>query len=495
MANALIRDYKDLQRLPIPAASAIAAMSAAPPPPPEPIVAPVLPNAAGPIVTKTPDPMVQNTRNSILGHQDELQRLNDTGSGISQIKNPLLRGLARVGNVAESIIAPRAAALTPGTEENHRRLLGQEQGYLGQELGNQYSQAKTEQENALTDYTKARPDIARAGLQQKTQIAREKAAADLRKHGINVTGYDEETGLPNTEDDPDTMAYHQAAAQTFIHEANAQKAKIFGDIAKNKYMPGTQEYDREMEHIHRLERQQQIALANVGLRAQGEQRRQNDQNANFYGTGPDGNPLPNAPQFQDDEGNVTTGGLKGAKTAITQQGKVGQFRDLEGSVTHAQTALEALHNSGSALSDAKMVAAMSDPHSTIGQYVNGQLVRGNLNDQQVQALGALNQLREQIGILRSTTGGTAAEAQAQRMLETLPTAGDSPAIVRNKLKEINGVLSRLTPSVPTTAGGLSVGGKGGRTATKSPSTQGTQETRTYQGHTYVKGADGWHLQQ
>ncbi len=138
---------------------------------------------------------------------------------------------------------------------------------------------------------------------------------------------------------------------------------------------------------------------------------------------------------------TSTGGLKGAKTAITQQGKVGQFRDLEGSVTHAQTALEALHNSGSALSDAKMVAAMSDPHSTIGQYVNGQLVRGNLNDQQVQALGALNQLRERIGILRSTTGGTAAEAQAQRMLETLPTAGDSPAIVRNKLKEINGVLS------------------------------------------------------
>jgi hypothetical protein len=274
-----------------------------------------------------------------------------------------------------------------------------------------------------------------------------------------------------------------------MHQATADKSQIMADIQKNHYIPGTPEWTEAQKKLQQVETKLQIAMGSLGLRAQSIQLRRNDQNANFYGMGPDGNPLPNAPQFQDDAGNVTTGGLKGAKTAVTQQGKVGQFKDLQGSVTHTQDALESLHRSGGALSDAQMVAAMSDPHSSIGKYVNGQLVRGNLNDQQIQALGALNQLREQIGILRSTTGGTAAEAQAQRMLETLPAPGDSPAIVRNKLHEINGVLSRLTPSVPTIAGGLSIGGKGGHGGGKN------QETRTYQGHTYVKGADGWHLQQ
>jgi hypothetical protein len=461
--NPLILSADDLKRLPMPKIAIGAIPQAAPIiAPPDPNV-PVLPSAPGPIVTKMPDAAIANTRADLLGHQQELARLNDTGSGISQIKNPFLRTLAKIGDTAESIIAPRAAAFTPGTEMNHQRLLNQETGRIGNDLGQQYQQAQTEQEGALTDYTRQRPDIARAGLQQKVQTAREKYTADLRKRGINVTGYDEDTGLPTTEDDPDTMAYHQAAAETFIHEANAQKAKVLADIAKNKYLPGTPEYEREMETIHRLERQQQIALASVGLRAQSVQLRRNDQNANFYGLGPDGNPLPNAPQFEDDEGNVTTGGLKGASTAIKAQGKAGQFKDLGGSIQHAYESLEALHNNGGDLSDPRVVAAMSDPNSMIGKVLNGKIVKGGLSDQQVKAIGALNQLREQAGILRQSTGGTAAEAQAQRILETIPTAGDTRATARNKFDELNAVYGRLAPSVVTTAGGLSVGGRGGRT--------------------------------
>jgi hypothetical protein len=120
----------------------------------------------------------------------------------------------------------------------------------------------------------------------------------------------------------------------------------------------------------------------------------------------------------------------------------------------------------------------------VGKYVNGQLVKGNLNDKQIEALGAVNQLREQIGILRASTGGTAAEAQVQRMLDTLPTAGDSPAIVRNKLKQIDGVLQRLSPSVTGVHGGLSVGARSGATP------KSYQQTATGPGGHKIGSNDG-----
>src|ERR1700761_6606631 len=59
-------------------------------------------------------------------HQAELARLTtgDTGKpGVSQIHNPVLRGLAHVGDIAESLFFPAAAAFTPGTTLNHARLV------------------------------------------------------------------------------------------------------------------------------------------------------------------------------------------------------------------------------------------------------------------------------------------------------------------------------------------------------------------------------------
>jgi hypothetical protein len=105
---------------------------------------------------------------------------------------------------------------------------------------------------------------------------------------------------------------------------------------------------------------------------------------------------------------------------------------------------------------------MSNPTSTIGKVINGKLVKGNLSDAQVSAIGALNQLREQAGLLRAATKGSAYEAATQRVLETIPTAGDNAATANNKFAEMEGVYNRLTPGVVTIGGGLSVGGKGGK---------------------------------
>jgi hypothetical protein len=407
--------------------------------------------------------MVANTRNAIIGHQDELQRLNDSGSGISQIHNPFLRGLARVGNVAESIIAPRAAAFTPGTEENHQRLLGQEQGYLGKELGNEYKQAQTGQEEALTDYTKARPEIEQSKIEQRQLAVRDRVAQAAASRGQLVT-WDNE-GVPAFSDDHESQAFKDHQALSAMHQATADKSAVMADIQKNHYIPGTPEWTEAQKKLQQVDQRLKVAMGSLGLRAQGLELRRNDQNANFYGMGPDGNPLPNAPQFQDDEGNVTTGGLKGAKTAITQQSNVGQFKDLAGSIKRTGDYLDALHKSGASLNDVRVIDALHGAEGgVLSTALRSKLVKSGLSTEQVNAIAGLASFREQLGTLRAAAKGTSAEAQTQRMLEAAPTAGDTPELANRKMIELQATYDRLAPSISTIGGGMSLGGRGGRHA-------------------------------
>jgi len=88
-------------------------------------------------------------------HTKEIARLESTGSGVSQIQNPFLHGLAKVGDVIGSIAAPRIAAQIPGTTLHHEQLLGQQEGLLNQDY-------KREQEQAQTAATQAEVPLRQA---------------------------------------------------------------------------------------------------------------------------------------------------------------------------------------------------------------------------------------------------------------------------------------------------------------------------------------------
>lgn len=409
------------------------------------------------VVPTAPEIARDNTTRDLT----ELKRLGDTGSGISQIKNGFGRGLARIGEGIETALLPQFARFTPGTEANHQRLLNQEQGRLNNDLGVQQKQAQERQTEALTNYTLQRPDIEQSKIDQRQLAVQQKVGQLAAAHGQKVNW--DNNGNPSFEDDLNSEAYQDRVHLAALHDANAEKAKIQADIAKNHYLPGTPEYAENQRKLDQVDQRLRATMGSLGLRAQGLGLRREQMNANLYGVGPDGQPLPGAVQIDNGEGGTTTVGLRAGANAAKQQKAAATFNDLVGSTQHTADALENLHRGGGSLADAKVMAAMSDPHSLVGRYVNGQLVRGNLNDREIQALGALNQLREQIGILRSTTGGTAAEAQAQRMLETLPAPGDSPAIVRNKLKELQGVIQRVSPAISGVSGGIKPGGRSGST--------------------------------
>jgi hypothetical protein len=137
------------------------------------------------------------------------------------------------------------------------------------------------------------------------------------------------------------------------------------------------------------------------------------------------------------------------------------------------------------MSDPRLAAAASDPNSTVGKVIQGKLVTGGLSPSAITLLNAQRQTEEQAGILRSTTGGTSSEAGAQRILAVVPHFGsDTNQSAYSKLDEQEGVLKRLSPGQTHVHGGVSVSRPGA-----------APETKVYQGHTYVKGPSGWHLQQ
>lgn len=106
-----------------------------------------------------PSPLEART----TGDQAELERLNQTGSGISQIARAhpvaggILRGLNVAGDVAGAILPQARLALRaiPGTEEHHQLLQKQATGRIGEDLGEQQKEAVNEETGARTEQAQA----------------------------------------------------------------------------------------------------------------------------------------------------------------------------------------------------------------------------------------------------------------------------------------------------------------------------------------------------
>jgi len=453
--NPSILAYQQAQRLPVPDLSQVQQMpaQAAPVAPPvNPAANPLLgaPAPTLPSVIQTPDASIGNTQTRLLGDQGELQRLKSTGDGISQIGNPILRGAARVGDVLESILAPGAAAYTPGTAMHHQLLLGQTQRQVNNDLQNQQQQATTGQTEANTNYLNQKPEIEQSKIDQKQTAVQERVGQAAAARGQLVSW--DANGLPTFTDDHTSQAFADHQALNAMHQATADKQAALTEIQKNHYIPGTPEYAEVQKKIAQADQRLQIAMGSLGLRAQGLHLRAENTAAANTGIDPDtGQPFAGANAITGDNGQQTTVGSRFAPAAVKNNAGVVTLNDLTGSVAHAGNVLKNID-----LSDPNVVAVMSDPTSTVGKVINGKLIQGTLSPEQITAINAVRQLHEQAGILRKTTGGTAAEAQAQRILDTVPVAGDSPAMTASKLGEIQQVIERLTPALSHVAGGVSV---------------------------------------
>jgi len=104
-----------------------------------------------------PPKAVAAPRGTLMGDQDERNRLISSGSGIHQIENPWLKGLATAGNIIGGAVAPGLMQAIPGTEQHHNLLLNQANAAVGQDVGKAEKQAQTLE---LGEQTKQREALA-----------------------------------------------------------------------------------------------------------------------------------------------------------------------------------------------------------------------------------------------------------------------------------------------------------------------------------------------
>lgn len=457
--NPLIQDYQALKRLPAPDLAPIQAMPVAAPQPiqmpigPSPLAG--LPSQAPPTVMRIPDPLAENTRTRLQGDQSDLQRIRTEGPGVDQINNPGLRTLGKIGDTALSILAPRAAQYIGGTTAHNQFLQNQDTSRINSDLANEQQQAGVGQTEANTNYLNQRPAIEQSKIDQKQTAVQQRVGQAAAAKGQTVSW--DADGIPTFTDDHTSQAFADHQALAAMHQSTTDKNSVLADIQKNHYIPGTPEFEEAQRKLAQIDKRQQVAMAGLGLRAQGLDLRRENTNAALYGTDNSGHALPGSAQITGDDGQTTTVGAKFAPAAIKQQKNVTSFNDLTGSVSHLRNAIKAYESEGGDMSDARLAQAASDPHSVVGKVINGKVITAGLSPAALTLLNAQRQTMEQAGILRSTTGGTSSEAGAQRILAVVPQFGqDTNASAYNKLDEQENVLSRLAPGQTRVAGGASV---------------------------------------
>jgi hypothetical protein len=120
-------------------------------PPPSnvmPIALPSMPSLPAPTPPNVQGPPPPTPSQLMLDSAKRDQMVN-SGSGISQIKNPILRGLATAADITGSIFVPRLDSMIPGTQLHHQVLVHQQNGLIAQDQAQQA--ADTAQQTAQAE--------------------------------------------------------------------------------------------------------------------------------------------------------------------------------------------------------------------------------------------------------------------------------------------------------------------------------------------------------
>lgn len=132
--------------------------------------------------------------------ESEVQRIRDSGSGISQIHNPVLRGLGYAADAVGSGLFPRIASVIPGTQAHHEQVLGgaeknlkTEQGMEQQAVGEQEKAAQTANLESLPELHKAQSELAQqkqdsleSDRTNKDELKKSQTEAQLHAHGYKT---------------------------------------------------------------------------------------------------------------------------------------------------------------------------------------------------------------------------------------------------------------------------------------------------------------------
>ena len=245
------------------------------------------------------------------GDEEERARLLNSGSGISQIKNGGLRGLATAGNIIGGLVAPGLMERLPGTQEHHDLLVAQNARQLGTDIGNEGKQATTAETNSLPALHQAQAALGAAKLSEAQQHHQSQIEEQLHTHGYKTAEDGTIQPLAYEEMSPEQQGVHDLkASQQELADARAALVK-----AQKDNVPAAQHLAQQ--RIENAQRNAATAAGKLGLSRQEFQ-------ANYYGTDTAGNALPGAPA-------TATGQPEGIRMAsLTSPGPTARGKAAQG---------------------------------------------------------------------------------------------------------------------------------------------------------------------
>ncbi len=383
--------------------------------------------------------------------------------------------LKTAGNVAGNIIAPETMALTPGTSSNHFLRQQQAKDELDRALqvksteeAQDATTASTAQTKATTDYTEQRPDIERAKLTQKLDLADAKNQTTAALKGQKYSR-DPETGEVTIEDDPTSEVFQRNQIKEQVLDAQVQSAKAQQGLRAAQTAWEQAKLDPNSPASKIAWGNLQARMIEARAASTRAQTGVNQYMMRAYNKGANGDILPGAPQLQSDDGTMLTPGTANASTAIKSNSNVGIFRDVYQGMDHATAAAEALAAKNNGRLDtpgviAAMAAGHSEPKGFSSDFVHNYLASKNaagLSPEERDYVAAQAMLPEKVQGTRKSAGGGATDTQVGALTHALPNA-QTPDIdmYRRQIQEARSLADNLTPGVATARGGLTIRGKG-----------------------------------
>jgi hypothetical protein len=396
-------------------------------------------------------PRVQSGPQAQLGaDQTDLQRLQDNGAGWRQVKNPVLRTLAGIGDVAGTILAPGVAAAVPGTTLHNRVL----QNWQGQRVAGDQAVLQGLTQQQLDQANLAHTQAETAAIPINAGQKRQTYLAALAGKGLK----EDESG--NIVPDETSPVYQQEQQKSELLDAQTEAAKSNIELRNATAALKRAQADPNSPAFKLA--QQRVTVAQQNANAAGERAKAywGRYLQSAYNVGLDNQVLPGAPQISDEGGNQTVVGTGNASQATKAQANVAQFNDVKGATDNIEQVASRLVAKGGKLNDAKVAAAIADPNSTATQWAQGQFVNSGLTPEQRDYVTTVKAYKENLQALRKSAGGSVSDAQVDRLMQMAPGAS-TPDLdyLKRQTAQIRQMWGRLAPGATTAAGGLSVQGR------------------------------------
>lgn len=310
--NPLIAAYQANQNAQAPALGTsigVALPSAAP------SIGPSLGTSLAPSVTQAPPTQTQTD-------QTERNRLINTGSGVDQISNPLLRGIAKTADIVGSVFAPNLAQFIPGTTLHHQLLVNQATNNVAKDQSEDESNAQTNNLNLQPQFKATQQALAQekqnntedhqqAVLDQQQAHQQQQYVQNLRDHGYAPDETDP-TGKAVRPLKYEEMSPTQQAV-TDLKGSQDELASAKAALAAAQNNPNSPAYQLAKKRVDVAEQNAGTAAGKLGLQRQTVQGR-------LYGTDLQGNPLPGA-MIADDGRTVGSAFQQNVRPTGTERNK------------------------------------------------------------------------------------------------------------------------------------------------------------------------------